>query len=180
MHRYTPLLIDIIRAVAIIDIVTCEIRTDSMKPIVGLQCNEQPSLNKLEMVKLTISFTVCTKLVFGLLHKLSESACIAFGGGFVLTGHLNSKVAVWTKTSRIYPFACRGGAYCCLASDGDNEPHTMAAARAEARRKAILARGNDRLAKLTTSARGEDHPAYSHVGTPPNFFSILFSNIYKF
>jgi len=42
----------------------------------------------------------------------------------------------------------------------------MAAARAEARRKAILARGRDRLAKLTTSARGEDHPAYSHVDPP--------------
>jgi GET complex subunit GET2 len=32
--------------------------------------------------------------------------------------------------------------------------------RAEARRRAILARGGDRLAKLTTSARGEDAPAY--------------------
>ena len=32
----------------------------------------------------------------------------------------------------------------------------MAAARAEARKKAILARGIDRLAKLTTSARGDD------------------------
>jgi hypothetical protein len=31
-----------------------------------------------------------------------------------------------------------------------------AAARAEARKKAILARGTDRLAKLTTSARGDD------------------------
>jgi hypothetical protein len=40
----------------------------------------------------------------------------------------------------------------------------MAAAKAEARRKAILARGNDRLAKLTTSARGEDHPVYAHDG----------------
>lgn len=40
----------------------------------------------------------------------------------------------------------------------------MAAARAEARRKAILARGNDRLAKLTTSARGEDSPVYNHEG----------------
>lgn len=39
-----------------------------------------------------------------------------------------------------------------------------AAARAEARRKAILSRGTDRLAKLTTSARGEDHPAYIHDG----------------
>ncbi|RXW12830.1 hypothetical protein EST38_g13022, partial [Candolleomyces aberdarensis] len=35
-----------------------------------------------------------------------------------------------------------------------------ASARAEARRKAILSRGTDRLAKLTTSARGEDAPAY--------------------
>ncbi|KAH7884101.1 hypothetical protein F5I97DRAFT_1969331 [Phlebopus sp. FC_14] len=40
------------------------------------------------------------------------------------------------------------------------------AARAEARRKAILSRGGDRLAKLTTSARGEDAPAYLHGGTP--------------
>lgn len=39
-----------------------------------------------------------------------------------------------------------------------------AAARAEARRKAILSRGSDRLAKLTTSARGEDAPAYMHDG----------------
>ncbi|KAI9453945.1 hypothetical protein HD554DRAFT_2152290 [Boletus coccyginus] len=34
-------------------------------------------------------------------------------------------------------------------------------ARAEARRKAILGRGGDRLAKLTTSARGEGAPAYN-------------------
>lgn len=38
--------------------------------------------------------------------------------------------------------------------------HRNMASRAEARRAAILARGSDRLAKLTTSARGEDHPAY--------------------
>jgi hypothetical protein len=37
------------------------------------------------------------------------------------------------------------------------------AAKAEARRKAILARGNDRLAKLTTSVRGED-ATYMHDG----------------
>ena len=37
-------------------------------------------------------------------------------------------------------------------------------ARAEARRKAILSRGGDRLAKLTTSARGEDAPAYFQDG----------------
>ncbi|KIJ98268.1 hypothetical protein K443DRAFT_104236 [Laccaria amethystina LaAM-08-1] len=44
-----------------------------------------------------------------------------------------------------------------------------AAARAEARRKAILSRGTDRLAKLTTSARGEDAPAYMHDDPPlPN------------
>ncbi|KAF5361642.1 hypothetical protein D9758_007300 [Tetrapyrgos nigripes] len=40
-----------------------------------------------------------------------------------------------------------------------------AAARAEARRKAILSRGTDRLAKLTTSARGDD-PAYKHDDPP--------------
>lgn len=38
---------------------------------------------------------------------------------------------------------------------------SSAAAKAEARRKAILNRGADRLAKLTTSARGEDSPVYS-------------------
>ncbi|KDQ55008.1 hypothetical protein JAAARDRAFT_38115 [Jaapia argillacea MUCL 33604] len=41
-----------------------------------------------------------------------------------------------------------------------------AAARAEARRKAILARGGDRLAKLTTSARGEDAPAFTPSERP--------------
>ncbi|KAG6874132.1 hypothetical protein C0995_005548 [Termitomyces sp. Mi166 len=39
-----------------------------------------------------------------------------------------------------------------------------ASARAEARRKAILSRGTDRLARLTTSARGDD-PAYMHPET---------------
>lgn len=39
-----------------------------------------------------------------------------------------------------------------------------AAARSEARRRAILARGNDRLAKLTASARGEDATTYVHDG----------------
>lgn len=41
---------------------------------------------------------------------------------------------------------------------------SSAAARAEARRKAILARGGDRLAKLTSSARGEDASTYLHDG----------------
>ncbi|TDL22286.1 hypothetical protein BD410DRAFT_821234 [Rickenella mellea] len=41
-----------------------------------------------------------------------------------------------------------------------------AADRAEARRKAILSRGSDRLAKLTTSARGENHPVYAHDDPP--------------
>ena len=36
-------------------------------------------------------------------------------------------------------------------------------ARAEARRKAILARGSDRLSKLTSSARGDD-PVYAQNG----------------
>lgn len=39
-----------------------------------------------------------------------------------------------------------------------------AAARAEARRKAILSRGADRLSKLSTTARGEDNPVYVHDG----------------
>jgi len=37
---------------------------------------------------------------------------------------------------------------------------SSAAAKAEARRKAILSRGSDRLSKLTSSARGEDNPVY--------------------
>ncbi|KAJ8517258.1 hypothetical protein ONZ45_g5531 [Pleurotus djamor] len=41
-----------------------------------------------------------------------------------------------------------------------------AAARAEARRKAILSRGGDRLAKLTTSARGEDGSTYLNTDAP--------------
>lgn len=44
------------------------------------------------------------------------------------------------------------------------ETTMSASARAEARRKAILSRGSDRLAKLTTSARGEDAPAYMKDG----------------
>ncbi|KAF8439313.1 hypothetical protein L210DRAFT_3760991 [Boletus edulis BED1] len=40
------------------------------------------------------------------------------------------------------------------------------AARAQARRKAILSRGGDRLAKLTTSARGEDASANLHDDAP--------------
>lgn len=39
-----------------------------------------------------------------------------------------------------------------------------ATARAEARRKAILSRGSDRLNKLTTTARGEDAPQFVHDG----------------
>ena len=42
----------------------------------------------------------------------------------------------------------------------DRNAKMSAADRAKARREAILKRGQDRLAKLTTSARGEDHPAY--------------------
>ncbi len=41
-----------------------------------------------------------------------------------------------------------------------------AAAKAEARRKAILSRGSDRLSKLTTSARGDDAPQFVHAGKP--------------
>lgn len=41
---------------------------------------------------------------------------------------------------------------------------SSAAAKAEARRKAILSRGSDRLSKLTSSARGEDNPVYMNNG----------------
>jgi len=41
-----------------------------------------------------------------------------------------------------------------------------AAAKAEARRKAILSRGTDRLSKLTTTARGDDAPQFVHAGEP--------------
>ncbi|KZT35453.1 hypothetical protein SISSUDRAFT_1008775, partial [Sistotremastrum suecicum HHB10207 ss-3] len=39
--------------------------------------------------------------------------------------------------------------------------------RAEARKKALLSRGGDRLKKLTSSARGEDAPQFSHDDDPP-------------
>jgi len=38
--------------------------------------------------------------------------------------------------------------------------------RSEARRKALLTRGNDRLKKLTNSARGEDAPQFVHDDPP--------------
>lgn len=38
--------------------------------------------------------------------------------------------------------------------------------RSEARRKALLNRGNDRLRKLTSSARGEDAPQFAHDDPP--------------
>ena len=41
-----------------------------------------------------------------------------------------------------------------------------AAAKAEARRKAILSRGSDRLSKLTSSARGDDAPQFVQAGEP--------------
>ncbi|KAI0286586.1 hypothetical protein BGY98DRAFT_940852 [Russula aff. rugulosa BPL654] len=46
-----------------------------------------------------------------------------------------------------------------------------AAAKAEARRKAILSRGSDRLSKLTTSARGDDAPQFVHNVDPPPPYS---------
>jgi hypothetical protein len=49
-----------------------------------------------------------------------------------------------------------------------------AAARSEARRRAILARGNDRLAKLTASARGEDATTYMHDGDVDCTTSTIF------
>jgi len=42
-----------------------------------------------------------------------------------------------------------------------------ATAKAEARRKAILSRGTDRLSRLTTSARGDDAPQFVHANPPP-------------
>jgi len=41
-----------------------------------------------------------------------------------------------------------------------------AAAKAEARRKAILSRGTDRLSKLATTARGDDAPQFVHADPP--------------
>ncbi|KAK0228778.1 hypothetical protein IW262DRAFT_1352928 [Armillaria fumosa] len=50
---------------------------------------------------------------------------------------------------------------------------SSASARAQARRQAILSRGSDRLAKLTTSGRGEDAPAYMHDDPPVPKLSSL-------
>ncbi|KAF8633185.1 hypothetical protein AX15_001483 [Amanita polypyramis BW_CC] len=49
---------------------------------------------------------------------------------------------------------------------------STAAEKAEARRKAILSRGSDRLAKLTTSARGED-ATYLRPDTPATHTAAL-------
>ena len=54
--------------------------------------------------------------------------------------------------------------YVSASNSLSNSSSKMAAARAEARKRAILARGTDRLAKLTTSARGEDGGAHLHDG----------------
>lgn len=52
-----------------------------------------------------------------------------------------------------------------------------ATARAEARRKAILGRGTDRLSKLTTTARGEDAPAYLNAG---GCFDLAYHGQYQY
>ncbi|KAG2361909.1 hypothetical protein BDR07DRAFT_1408354 [Suillus spraguei] len=49
-----------------------------------------------------------------------------------------------------------------------------ATSRAEARRKAILSRGTDRLSKLTTTARGEDASAFLNAGIPPRSAAASF------
>ena len=57
-----------------------------------------------------------------------------------------------------------------------------AKARAEARRKAILARGGDRLARITTSARGEEGASYMHDGmstSAPLFIPHLPQHVFK-
>ncbi|KAI9452184.1 hypothetical protein BJY52DRAFT_1294473 [Lactarius psammicola] len=54
-----------------------------------------------------------------------------------------------------------------------------AAARAEARRKAILSRGTDRLSKLTSSARGDDAP-HAEPPTPPSPPSAPKANLAHF
>ena len=48
-----------------------------------------------------------------------------------------------------------------------------------ARRKAILSRGSDRLAKLTTSARGEEATAYIQTGGHSTFVSGPFSSSHR-
>jgi len=55
-----------------------------------------------------------------------------------------------------------------------------AAAKAEARRKAILSRGNDRLSRLTTSARGDDAPQFVHTVDPPPPSSAPQGNLASF
>ncbi|KAI9510688.1 hypothetical protein F5148DRAFT_534983 [Russula earlei] len=54
------------------------------------------------------------------------------------------------------------------------------AARAEARRRAILSRGNDRLSKLTTSARGDDAAQTVHAADSPLPSSAPRRNLAKF
>jgi hypothetical protein len=66
---------------------------------------------------------------------------------------------------------------CDRVTSQRNIPSIMsAAAKAEARRKAILSRGSDRLSKLTTSARGDDAPQFVHTGKPQATLALPSSN----
>lgn len=59
---------------------------------------------------------------------------------------------------------------------------SAAKARAEARRKAILARGGDRLARITSSARGEEGATYMHDGPSyciPSLIPLQLTNVHS-
>lgn len=131
-------------------------------------------------------FAVRANLVFGTLDEFSECPCMSLCGSLVLPGHDGWRVSsgseastvarvktedacceLWQPTRRAFhvrflPSSITTTKLSCSLST----TMSSAAARAEARRKAILSRGSDRLSKLTTSARGEDAPAYAHDGAP--------------
>ena len=104
----------------------------------------------------TVAFAVCAELVVGLLEELAEDLCVALCGGLVwlvhgVRGMWECQAVLQNWYTFFYSF--------------DKSTMSSPAARAEARRKAILGRGGDRLAKLTTSARGDDASAYPARGS---------------
>ena len=121
---------------------------------------------------LTVALAVSTKLVVGLLYELAEDLCVALGGRLVWLVHRAQcgRPGLGCCCGRVYSWLCYNLfttlVHVCTTPFTTSTTTTMStpATRAEARRKAILGRGGDRLAKLTTSARGEEASAYLHNG----------------
>lgn len=161
-----------------------------MRPIEGLYAICQTLAVRTVTRGRTISLAVCTDLVLRVLQELPEHFGVLFSCSLVLLRrHGGKRVAVVVEDGRDTlrrgtlttededkrpqssdAACCARQSSTCLYSRPRPRPlrpqlnMSSAAAKAEARRKAILSRGTDRLAKLTSSARGEGAPAYMHDG----------------